>query len=176
MRVKSMMLAAAGLLLAGPALAQTTTGGDNDATGNDNIQVSDVLDLFVVDNAPDSYSSTSSWSLSKSYSSTNDGNTALIVTANQSLKGINTNSQMDELIDLDGEDDTETAVGYNSGSNSINDNAFAAFAGISNNAWNTGVNNNTQAATNIAAYGQVSFGVSGCCVDDGTGGGDGGGD
>ncbi len=164
MRVKSMMLAAAGLLLAGPALAQTTTGGDNDATGNGNIQVSDVLDLFVVDNAPDSYSS--STSLSKSYSS---ADTKVIAT--QWLTAVNTNQYLDEVVDLDGEDGSETPVGYNSGSNSVNDNAFAAFAGISNNAWNTGINANTQAATNIAALGTVNFGVSGCCPDGGAGGG-----
>ncbi|VXC91246.1 hypothetical protein [Sphingomonas sp. AX6] len=176
MRVKSVFLAAAsaaGLFIAGPALAQTTTGGATniDTNSDDNIQVNDVLDLFVVDNAPDSYSSTStsSWSLSKSYSSSD---TAYLVSANQSLKAININKELDEVADFDGVDEDQSSVGYNSGNNSVNDNAFAAFAGISNNAWNTGLNANTQAATNIAAMGTVNFGVSGCCVDDGTGGGD----
>jgi hypothetical protein len=48
-------------------------------------------------------------------------------------------------------------VGYQSGSNSINGNAFAAYAGIMNVAWNTGVDTNAQAATNIAAQGNVNF-------------------
>lgn len=169
MRVKSLCLAAAsaaGLLIAGPALAQTTGGGNSVSNGSANILVNDLLDVFAVDNAADSYS----WSStsSKSYSSSDN-----VVKAYQSLNAINTNQYLDEVVDLDGEDGSETPVGYNSGSNSINDNAFAAFAGISNNAWNTGINNNTQAATNIAAMGTVNFGVSGCCADDGTGGGGG---
>jgi len=52
---------------------------------------------------------------------------------------------------------TTTSVGYQSGSNSINGNAFAAYAGIMNVAWNTGVDTNAQAATNIAAQGNVNF-------------------
>lgn len=176
MRVKSVFLAGAtavGLLIAGPALAQTTGGPatiDNDSDRN--ILVNDLLDVFAVDNAADSYTSSSSWSLSKtsSYSSADSWSSAdIAVVAKQSLNGVNTNSQMDELVDLDGEDDSGTAVGYNSGNNSVNDNAFAAFAGISNNAWNTGINNNTQAATNIAAYGTVNFGVSGGAADGGGG-------
>ncbi|MHA3841542.1 hypothetical protein ACX0GZ_10010 [Sphingomonas aestuarii] len=172
MRVKSVFLAGAtavGLLMAGPALAQTTGGATNiDTNSDDNIQVNDVLDFFLIDNAPDSYSSssTSSWSLSKSYSSADTN-----VVATQVLTAINTNQYLDEVADFDGEDGSETPVGYNSGNNSINDNAFAAFAGISNNAWNTGLNANTQAATNIAAQGTVNFGVSG-----GAGGGGDGGD
>lgn len=169
MRVKSVFLAAAsaaGLFVAGPALAQS--GGNNTANGNDNIQVSDVLDLFFTDNAADSYSTTSNWSSTKNYSSSDNN-----VIAHQYLKAINNNSQLDEVADFDGEDGTPSSVGYNSGDNSVNNNAFAAFAGISNNAWNTGLNANTQAATNIAAMGTVNFGVSGCCADDGTGGGTG---
>jgi len=159
MRVKSVFLAAAsaaGLFVAGPALAQS--GGNNTANGNDNIQVSDVLDLFAIDNAADTYNSSSSWSLSKSLSSTSSDRN---VVATQYLKAINSNSQLDEVADFDGVDEDQSSVGYNSGNNSVNDNAFAAFAGISNNAWNTGLNANTQAATNIAAMGTVNFGVSG---------------
>ena len=157
MRVKSVFLAAAsaaGLFVAGPALAQS--GGNNTANGNDNIQVSDVLDLFFTDNAADSYSTTANWSSTKNYTSSDN-----TVIAHQYLKAINNNSQLDEVADFDGLDDTESSVGYNSGDNSINNNAFAAFAGISNNAWNTGLNANTQAATNIAAMGVVNFGVNG---------------
>lgn len=43
------------------------------------------------------------------------------------------------------------------GSNSVSDNAFAAYAGILNQSWNTGVNANVQSATNIAAQGSITF-------------------
>jgi hypothetical protein len=46
---------------------------------------------------------------------------------------------------------------YRSGSNSVNGSAFAAYAGILNQGWNTGINSNAQAATNIAAVGTVTF-------------------
>lgn len=45
-----------------------------------------------------------------------------------------------------------------SGANSVNGNAFAAYAGILNNSWNTGINSSAQAATNVAARGSVTFG------------------
>ncbi len=47
---------------------------------------------------------------------------------------------------------------YSSGNNSINDMAFSAFAGILTQGWNTGINANVQAGTNIAAQGTVNFG------------------
>jgi hypothetical protein len=47
---------------------------------------------------------------------------------------------------------------YRSGSNSINDNAFAAYAGILTQGWNSGINANVQAGTNLAAQGTVNFG------------------
>lgn len=46
-------------------------------------------------------------------------------------------------------------------------NAFAAYAGILNSAWNTGVNANTQVATNIAAQGTVTFSSDGGIGDGG---------
>ncbi|HEX7852222.1 MAG TPA: hypothetical protein VF503_00840 [Sphingobium sp.] len=46
---------------------------------------------------------------------------------------------------------------YGSGSNSVSGSAFAAYSGILNQAWNTGISSNTQSATNIAAQGQTSF-------------------
>ncbi len=49
------------------------------------------------------------------------------------------------------------SVSFSSGSNSINGSAFAAYAGILNQAWNTGLASNAQAATNIAAQGTVTF-------------------
>ncbi|HEX7819438.1 MAG TPA: hypothetical protein VF463_02335 [Sphingobium sp.] len=46
---------------------------------------------------------------------------------------------------------------YSSGSNSVRGSAFAAYSGILNQGWNTGISSNTQAATNIAAQGQTTF-------------------
>ena len=171
--IKKVMLAVSTLALAAtaaPAIAQdqdndnTTTG----AAGNnsDTVVVNDLIDLFVTDNAADTFNDNDQ---------DNDGNGSLngnsLVVATQTLSATNTNHDMDELVDLDGEDGTETAVGYNSGNNSVRGNAFAAYAGILNSAWNTGINANTQAATNIAASGTVSFGDSARA-----GGGGGGGD
>ena len=171
--IKKVMLAVSTLALAvtaTPAIAQdqdndnTTTG----AAGNnsDTVVVNDLIDLFVTDNAADTFNDNDQ---------DNDGNGSLngnsLVVATQTLSATNTNHDMDELVDLDGEDGTETAVGYNSGNNSVRGNAFAAYAGILNSAWNTGINANTQAATNIAASGTVSFGDSAPA-----GGGGGGGD
>ena len=96
------------------------------------------------------------------------GNSTIV--ADQELKAIIINKYLDEVVDLDGEDETDTAVGYNSGQNQIRGNAFAAYAGILNQAWNTGINANTQAATNMAAQGTVNFGSNG---DGDNGGGNG---
>ena len=171
--IKKVMLAVSTLALAAtaaPAIAQdqdndnTTTG----AAGNnsDTVVVNDLIDLFVTDNAADTFNDNDQ---------DNDGNGSLngnsLVVATQTLSATNTNHDMDELVDLDGEDGTETAVGYNSGNNSVRGNAFAAYAGILNSAWNTGINANTHAATNLAASGTVSFGDSAPA-----GGGGGGGD
>src|SRR5690606_27307383 len=126
--------------------------------------VNDLIDLFVQDNAADTFSDDDQ---------DNDGNGSFngnsLVVATQTLNANNTNQNMDELVDLDGEDDSDTAVGYNSGNNSVRGSAFAAYAGILNAAWNTGINSNAQAATNIAASGTVSFGDS---APAGGGGGD----
>ncbi|MFN3388983.1 MAG: hypothetical protein ACK40O_08620 [Allosphingosinicella sp.] len=96
------------------------------------------------------------------------------IVAEQTLIAINANSQLDEVVDLDGEDASETAVGYNSGNNNVSGNAFAAYAGILNQAWNTGINSNAQAATNIAAQGTVNFGTGNSNASDGGGSGGGG--
>jgi hypothetical protein len=158
------------LAVAAPATANDQNQ-NNDANGNgggflsSTTVINDYLDEFYQDNGPDSLSE----SLSESYSFNNNTQIA----AYQELYAVNSNSELDEVVDLDGEDDSDTAVGYNSGNNSVNDNAFAAFAGIANQAWNTGINANTQAATNIAAQGTVNFGVnSGAASGGGGGGGD----
>ena len=146
-----------GLGLSSAAMANdqnqgNTANGNTSATGGTTVVANDLIDYFWQDNAADSLS------ITKSRSSEHNGNTSII--AKQELSATNSNYELDEVVDLDGEDGSETAVGYNSGSNSVNDNAFAAYAGILNQAWNTGINANTQAATNIAAQGTVNFGVN----------------
>ena len=156
-----------GLGLSSAAMANdqnqgNTANNNTSATGGTTTVWNDLIDYYYQDNAADSLT------LTTTYSSQANGNTAVVAT--QTLYAENTNSLMDELVDLDGEDRSETAVGYNSGNNSVNDNAFAAYAGILNQAWNTGINANTQAATNIAAQGTVNFGVNsgeGAGSDDG---------
>lgn len=68
--------------------------------------------------------------------------------ATQTLVALNVNEEQ-VVEDLDGD--------YESGDNTVRGSAFAAFAGILNQAWNTGINSNAQAGTNIAAVGEVSF-------------------
>ena len=174
--IKKVMLAVSTLALAAtaaPAFAQQNQDNDNTTTGasgnrSDTTVVNDLIDLFVQDNAADSYSDDD-----QDNDGNGSGNGNNFVIASQSLNAVNTNKYLDEVVDLDGEDGSETPVGYNSGNNSIRGNAFAAYAGIMNAAWNTGINANTQAATNIAAQGTVSFGEC-CAAADGGGGGDGG--
>lgn len=173
--IKKVMLAASTLALAvvaAPAMAQQNQDNDNTTTGasgnnSDTLVVNDLIDLFVQDNAADTFSDDDQ---------DNDGNGSFnsnsFVVATQTLNATNTNSQMDELVDLDGEDESDTAVGYNSGNNSVRGSAFAAYAGILNAAWNTGINSNAQAATNIAASGTVSFGDSAPAAAGGGGGGE----
>jgi hypothetical protein len=175
--MKKVMLAVSTLALAvtaAPAFAQTQAENDannNGASGNnsdnDTVVVNDLIDLFVQDNAADTFSDDDQ---------DNDGNGSFngnsLVVATQTLSATNTNQNLDEVVDMDGEDGSETPVGYNSGNNSVRGSAFAAYAGILNAAWNTGINANTQAATNIAASGTVSFGDSGSNGGAGGGGGD----
>jgi hypothetical protein len=124
----------------------------------------DLIDEFYQDNGP--------VSLTSSYSESHEANDNTSIAAYQKLIATNSNHHLDEVVDLDGEDGSETPVGYNSGSNSVSGSAFAAYAGILNQAWNTGINANTQAATNIAAQGTVNFGVnSGADSGAGVGGG-----
>lgn len=172
--MKKVMLAVSTLALAAtaaPALAQQNQDNDNTTTGaaggfgNDTTVVNDLIDLFVQDNAADTFSDDDQ---DNDGNGSGNGNTAVV--AIQTLNATNTNQYLDEVVDLDGEDDSDTAVGYNSGNNSVRGNAFAAYAGILNAAWNTGINANTQAATNIAAQGTVSFGDSAPAAAGGGGG------
>jgi len=83
------------------------------------------------------------------YDSNNQNNSII---AEQDMRAIISNDGgMEAVVD-------DTNQGYRSGDNSVRGNAFAAFAGILNQAWNTGVNSNTQSGTNIAAGATINFG------------------
>jgi hypothetical protein len=73
------------------------------------------------------------------------------VSADQDLRAVNVNHGMHSVVDID-EDH-----GYDSGGNSVSGGAFAAFAGILNQAWNTGNDANDQAANNHAVQGNTHF-------------------
>ncbi len=169
-RNATLMVSAFAIAFSAPVFAndqnQNNTANNNSSSGlfSSTFVINDKIDEFYQDNGPVTWS--------ESYSESYEKNNNTKIVAYQTLTATNTNYELDEVVDLDGEDGTETAVGYNSGNNSVNGNAFAAFAGIANQAWNTGINANTQAATNIAAQGTVNFGVN-SGADSGAGGGGG---
>lgn len=81
----------------------------------------------------------------------NNGNDNSSIVAEQNLRATSNGAPITFLNLLAGGDNS-------SGDNSVSGSAFAAYAGILNSAWNTGVNSNAQAATNVAARGTVTFG------------------
>ena len=170
-RNATLMVSAFALAISAPAFAndqnQANTANNNSSSGlfSSTFVINDKIDEFMQDNGADSWS--------QSYSASYEKNNNTKIAAYQTLTATNTNHHLDEVVDLDGKDETDTAVGYNSGDNSVNGNAFAAFAGIANQAWNTGINANTQAATNIAAQGTVNFGVNSGAGSSGSGSGGG---
>jgi hypothetical protein len=87
---------------------------------------------------------------SPSYSSDRRATVTKVI-ADQDLDATNTNIGMHAVVDIDDEH------GYDSGGNSVNGGAFAAFAGILNQSWNTGANSNAQAANNLAVQGNTHF-------------------
>lgn len=76
------------------------------------------------------------------------GDTGTTVAA-QTLVGLVTQTGVGPLVD------TGEARRFATGCNAIGDNAFATFAGILTQSWNTGANANTQAATNVV-WGGIS--------------------
>jgi hypothetical protein len=118
-----------------------TNNSINDS-GNTAIAVSDFLNDKSVRNR-------SSWEYNLSNDS-HDGNDSSSVVATQTLLAINANAAPLNFMSLALSD-------YSSGDNSVRGGAFAAFSGILNQGWNTGINANAQAATNIAARGSVTF-------------------
>jgi hypothetical protein len=93
-----------------------------------------------------------------------DNDSSQDVVATQVLVAVNSNHDMTDVVD-------NLKKGYRSGDNSVNDDSFAAFAGILNQSFNTGIDANTQSATNIAARGTVNFAAGGTTNGGGKGGG-----
>ena len=170
----SALVLAFGLAL--PAAAQVasgTTGGAATAIGlasattnttSTDIGVSDFLntDIELTDNSDNSVNdsgntdlafalgSFNSDSSNNSVNNSNNGNDSSAVVATQTLLAINANAAPLNFMSL-------ALSNYSSGDNSVNGSAFAAYSGILNQGWNTGINANAQAATNIAARGTVTF-------------------
>ncbi|MEH6758508.1 MAG: hypothetical protein V7676_13500 [Parasphingorhabdus sp.] len=168
MKMTKLMAASAAvvaLAVGAPAMAQQAQDNDVTDTNNGAVVVNDLLDVYLQANA----STTNSFTANDINSNNNNGNN--FVVAAQTLTATNTNQYLDEVVDMDGADDTDTPVGYNSGGNSVNGSAFAAFAGILNQAWNTGIDSNAQAGTNIAAQGTINFGDGAAAAPAGGGGG-----
>ena len=161
MKIRHMLAGTAFALafgIASPALAQNSGVGEEGPGNADNNTVmdeslNDFLDYLSNnlngDNRENENTSSSGGSILANRGSSVDTGNRLVAT--QQLSGVNYNEE--QVVDLHGEGS------YNSGSNSVNDAAFAAFAGILNQSFNTGINNNVQSATNIAAQGTVVFGT-----------------
>jgi hypothetical protein len=173
MNMKTALTASALVLafgLATPAAAQVASGTAGNATSSGiltsasstttstDIGVSDFLNNKSTntdnsDNSTDLAFALGSFNSDSSNNSTNgsnNGNDSSSVVATQTLLAINANAAPLNFMSL-------ALSNYSSGSNSVSGNAFAAYAGILNQGWNTGINANAQAATNIAARGTVTF-------------------
>ncbi len=111
---------------------------DNRISDSGNTDLAFALGSFNTDNS------------NNSTNGSNNGNDSSSIVATQTLLAINANAAPLNFQSLALSD-------YSSGSNSVSGNAFAAYAGILNQGWNTGINANAQAATNIAARGTVNF-------------------
>lgn len=96
-----------------------------------------------------------SFNSDSSDNSTNDSNngndSSSIVAAQTLVANVTNNAPVGSALFQVGSDN-------HSGDNSVAGSAFAAYAGILNNGWNTGINSSAQAATNVAARGSVTFG------------------
>lgn len=142
------------LAIGAPAMAQQAQDNDNNTTGaagdnSDTIVVNDLLDVYLQaqNNSQDNDTLT--------VGDVNSNNTANTITATQLLLAVNTNSNMEEVVDMNTDDNGDN--NHNSGDNYVRGSAFAAFAGILDQSFNTGTNANAQSASNIAAQGTITF-------------------
>lgn len=153
------------LAFSGAALAADTNSPSidgNKAWSGGNQIINDIVGVTYTSDG--SKSLTFSSSNSEGNGSAN-GNNAVV--ASQDLKATNSNRYLNDVVDMSTGGSSEgrhhhngggSGGDYASGDNSISGGAFAAFAGVLNQAWNTGINSNAQSATNIAAQGNISFG------------------
>jgi hypothetical protein len=141
-----------------PTLAQTGAGANvNGAAGDhSDTNVSNSNKTLV-------YAPSETTSVSKSISNSKAISTSVALTlSNNSQRNGNVKIVADQQLgqsisnasrmNFDGKQSN-----YGSGSNTVGGSAFAAYSGILNQGWNTGISSNTQAATNIAAQGQTTF-------------------
>lgn len=173
MKIKSTIAASALVLafgLAMPAAASQTsdthagptTGGTG--VGNTATSTSTSADLNIQDSGNDNSNNSvndsgnlafalASFNTDNSDNSVNDSNNDndnSSVVALQVLTATVSNAAPLNFQSLLGNDNS-------SGDNTVRGNAFAAYSGILNQGWNTGINANAQAATNVAARGSVTF-------------------
>lgn len=130
-------VAALAMGIAAPAFAHPGPGGGTTTNNNNSFNTS----------KSKSTSDSGNTSVSVNLSSQRTGNIHLV--ADQSLDASISNH---DPLNFNGKKSN-----YSSGSNSVNGSAFAAYSGILNQAWNTGINSNAQAATNMAAQGSTTF-------------------
>jgi hypothetical protein len=174
--------AVVGLGLASPALAANINlNGNGNLNGNLNAALNANLNGNANLNATQNNSTSNSSASASASSNGLDIDTGDITVSVQTLSATNTNSGMSNLVDMTGGNGGTGGTGgagarilgaggaggqggsgggagkYVSGDNNVSGNAFAAYAGILNNAWNTGINANAQAASSIAARGTVTF-------------------
>ncbi len=161
MKMVKLMAASAAvcvLALGAPAMSQQAQNNDVDNTSGSAVVVNDLLDVYLQAQTTNDNSVTTGDIASNNST----------VPATQTLLAINANSGMNALVDqtrLIGASDQI------SGDNRVQGSSFAAYAGILNQAWNTGINSNAQAGSNISAMGTVNFGDSGAGQSGGNGSG-----
>jgi len=125
--------------------SQRTKTVADDSYNTNNSQRNKVLTLDSYNSDSSQHNKTLTWN--NTNNSQRNGNIRLV--ADQSLESSVSNAGP---MNFNGRHST-----YNSGANSIGGSAFAAYSGILNQGWNTGINANSQAATNIAAQGTMTF-------------------
>jgi hypothetical protein len=151
---------ALGLCLTAPAYAQQASNSQAGAIGAVATATNTSTDLNMQDSNNDNsvtdanklafaLASYNTDNTNNSVNGSNNGNDNSSIVADQDLRATSNGAPVLFL---------SLASDNSSGDNSVSGSAFAAYAGILNTAWNTGINSNAQAATNVAARGTVTFG------------------
>ena len=155
-------VAALAIGVAGPAFAQSvgssaTTSGDHSSTTSVDLQLAASDSSTHSDSSQRTNNSQRNDNSQRSFDLTDNSQRN-----NNSQRNGNVRLVADQTLDASisnerGLNFNGTRSDYASGSNSVNGGAFAAYSGILNQGWNTGINSNAQAATNIAAQGTTNF-------------------